>query len=586
MNDKQIINEIDDYLSNPLKYALLLNGSWGCGKTHFVKNKLEKYDTIYVSLYGLNSLSNLTFQVLYKLTEGQMLSVENKFIKSISKIIKPFKKKVNAKVANTASSMLVSYIESKINVPIQSIVEMLSNVDLKNKLIILDDLERSVISIDEVLGFINTMVEHNSIKVLLVANEDEISDKDDYLKTKEKLIYQTIQYKPDLNSIFLEVIKEDNKTILNNKDFLIKELVDEGHNNIRTLQFIIQRYKELEKKLEKIFDSIKNEKIVQQIKNEIFKYFVIVARTYKSGEKLPIFENEADISSCELEKGSLQKIVGFKFVNDFIIGVPMNLPHVESVLITYSSQLILENSKDDIPLDILDKWWEEDDEVVRKKTNRLLDVLKSGLLGTDLYIKILIYLANIQNCGFEDDFLEKGFMYMKSNIESSSNVISLDVKFENWIDEEAKPMYMEKRKELELIIKNHNDKVNDNDFLNCFKKEPGEIGKSLYDCCMSKRDIIIENGGLLNIIKNENIINTLKEGSPVDIRFLIYLFYDLNKSVSYVITEVEEIDLFEKLINDINSINVDDFSVMKKYNFSRFQKCLSEVTECIKERKS
>ena len=586
MNDEQIVNEIKNYMSNPLKYALLLNGSWGCGKTYFVKNKLDKFDTIYVSLYGLSNLSNLTFQVLYKMTEGQMLSVENKFIKSISKIIKPFKKKVNAKVVNTASSMFVSYIESKINVPIQSIVEMLSNVDLKNKLIILDDLERSVIPIDEVLGFINTMVEHNSIKVLLVANEDEITDKDGYLKTKEKLVYQTIQYKPDLNSVFFEVIKEDNKTILNNKDFLIKELVDEGHNNIRTLQFIVQRYKELEKRLEKNFESVKNEKIVQQIKNEIFKYFVIVARTYKSGQDLPIFENETDISFYELAKGSSQKIVSFKFVNDFIIGVQMNFSHVETVLITYSAQLILKNTKDNIPLDILDKWWEEDDEVVREKTNRILDLLKGDLFGTDLYIKILIYLANIQNCGFEDDFLEKGFMYMKSNIESSSKEISLDVIFENWIDDAAKPMYMEKRKELEHIIKKHNEMVNDNKFLDCFKKENGNIGSALYDCCIDNRNIIIENGGLLTTLGIENILKVVEEGKAVDIRYMIYLFYDLNKNIAYRITEVDELNLFDDLIKKVNDINTEDFSIMKKYNFSRFQKCLEEVVESIKERKS
>ena len=103
---------------------------------------------------------------------------------------------------------------------------------------------------------------------------------------------------------------------------------------------------------------------------------------------------------------------------------------------------------------------------------------------------------------------------------------------------------------------------------------------------MNKREIIIEKGGLLTSIKIDNLINTLKNGDLVDIRFLIYLFYDFNKSVTYVIAEVEELDLFEELIREVQSINTDDFSVMKKYNFSRFQKCLKEVTESIKERKN
>ena len=193
MNEQEIINEIKNYMKNPLKAALLLEGEWGCGKTYFVQNKLKKIDTIYISLYGINSLSNLTFQVICQITGGQLLQTENKQLNKLFEKAKKTKKKVNSKVVNTASSMLVSYVESKITIPIQSIVEMLSGINLQKKLIVLDDLERSTIPINDILGFINTLVEHNSIKVLLIANEDEIKSKNEYLKTKEKLIYQISQ---------------------------------------------------------------------------------------------------------------------------------------------------------------------------------------------------------------------------------------------------------------------------------------------------------------------------------------------------------------------------------------------------------
>ena len=38
--NEYIIKEIKNYMKNPLKYALLLEGSWGSGKTYFVQNQL------------------------------------------------------------------------------------------------------------------------------------------------------------------------------------------------------------------------------------------------------------------------------------------------------------------------------------------------------------------------------------------------------------------------------------------------------------------------------------------------------------------------------------------------------------------
>ena len=49
------------------------------------------------------------------------------------------------------------------------------SVNLTNKLIILDDIERSQIDIDLLLGFINGLVENDGAKVLLIANERELT---------------------------------------------------------------------------------------------------------------------------------------------------------------------------------------------------------------------------------------------------------------------------------------------------------------------------------------------------------------------------------------------------------------------------
>ena len=46
--------------------------------------------------------------------------------------------------------------------------------DVKESIIVFDDLERCEIEINKVLGMINNLVEHNDVRIILVANQKEI----------------------------------------------------------------------------------------------------------------------------------------------------------------------------------------------------------------------------------------------------------------------------------------------------------------------------------------------------------------------------------------------------------------------------
>lgn len=63
-----IIKSIDRFIDHRMyHYALLINGKWGCGKTYFIrnelmnhlKNKKQKYDVNYLSLYGIKSTDEI-----------------------------------------------------------------------------------------------------------------------------------------------------------------------------------------------------------------------------------------------------------------------------------------------------------------------------------------------------------------------------------------------------------------------------------------------------------------------------------------------------------------------------------------------
>ena len=72
---EELIECICDYVKKPYTdYAVMINGEWGSGKTYFWNNKLrsrleslkvngKNYKTIYMSLYGINSLEEISKKI-------------------------------------------------------------------------------------------------------------------------------------------------------------------------------------------------------------------------------------------------------------------------------------------------------------------------------------------------------------------------------------------------------------------------------------------------------------------------------------------------------------------------------------------
>jgi len=61
-------------------------------------------------------------------------------------------------------------------------------LNTKDYILIFDDLERCSINIINLLGYINFFVEHQSYKVILIANEEELEKTEKYALIKEKLL--------------------------------------------------------------------------------------------------------------------------------------------------------------------------------------------------------------------------------------------------------------------------------------------------------------------------------------------------------------------------------------------------------------
>ena len=76
-----LVESILDYIrSDYTDYAVMINGEWGSGKTYFwnnkVKNKInsmqingKKYTTIYMSLYGISNLEEISKKIFMETTQ-------------------------------------------------------------------------------------------------------------------------------------------------------------------------------------------------------------------------------------------------------------------------------------------------------------------------------------------------------------------------------------------------------------------------------------------------------------------------------------------------------------------------------------
>lgn len=228
--NRHIEEYLDYYVDMPPPgFAVMRNGPWGIGKTTLIKKllwhrfpppgdeseALTKPRFIYVSLFGIGTVEGLTKATLdaaYPEIAGRTASI----IRGIG--------------AGLAKKFLGD--------------SGLSAADLLNSpesaLFVFDDLERCELSMNAVLGYINTFVEHAHRKVLLIANEQEIVDSD-YARKREKLVGQTLQVEPMVDEALSSFVNDLRDPIT--KDFLLGKsdqvkavFAESQSHNLRILQ--------------------------------------------------------------------------------------------------------------------------------------------------------------------------------------------------------------------------------------------------------------------------------------------------------------------------------------------------------------
>lgn len=176
---KELIESIEEYIRRPYTdYAVMINGEWGSGKTHFWNNKLRQrienirnkkgqlYKTIYISLYGINSLEEISKKIFLE-TNPLMSKALKKFADNVDGNVIPEYVKTGVDIANLYGAIQ----------PANTQTDFSKVFATDDKVLCFDDLERANIDIVDILGYINNFVEHDGIKTILICNEKELAIK-------------------------------------------------------------------------------------------------------------------------------------------------------------------------------------------------------------------------------------------------------------------------------------------------------------------------------------------------------------------------------------------------------------------------
>lgn len=178
MTSKEIVDAVISYVRDEnAKYAILIDGTWGSGKTYLYENYLvdaidsvevgknERKQNVYISLYGISSIDSLAKQLI----TNYLIYVKGNGNKLVKKGLKPL-----AGIIGVASSAF-SFSIGPISTGLSNVFEKIEgSIDVKDMVICFDDLERCTIPINEFFGFVNNLIEHCNCKVIILADEKNI----------------------------------------------------------------------------------------------------------------------------------------------------------------------------------------------------------------------------------------------------------------------------------------------------------------------------------------------------------------------------------------------------------------------------
>ena len=478
---EDLVESILDYIrTDYTDYAIMINGEWGSGKTYFWNNKIRKkidsmkfngkqYKTIYMSLYGISNLEEISKKIFIETTQLMDKNLK-KYMNQHEEAVIPEYAKSGLDMANLFG---ISNNDGKIDYE-----EFFSTDD---KILCFDDLERANVDVIDILGYINNFVEHDHIKTIIICNEKELSTKikssnlemktfiatyildkegelqntdkpmvekikdqiesvfdkaNEYERIKEKLIGETFEYVPKFDYIVNGILirYEDDRDLVRflreNTNLIISTFNKSGTRNLRILKHSLKDFQKIYQIVTQKYPNISN-KIVQTM----LIFTIAVSFEIKSGkvtkDKFLEIKNNEEYKSILVSSRVLMDNKQFyikEFDNNYYYNFKTDYRFFKFIEYYVRTRIFdmklfkkdmdeIQNSGESKTIPayrrlLTEEYWKIPDEEFLKVINEIIKEISEGEINLVDLVKIYTYFSYFSNKGlipYEIETLKKIF---------------------------------------------------------------------------------------------------------------------------------------------------------------------------------
>ena len=541
---EDLVESILDYVrSDYTDYAIMINGEWGSGKTHFWNNKIRKkieslqlngrrYTTIYMSLYGISNLEEISKKIFIETTQLMDKNLR-KFMNSNGQTTIPEYAKTGIDMANLFG---VTQNGDRVNY-----AEFFSTDD---KVLCFDDLERANVDVIDILGYINNFVEHDHIKTIIICNEKELSTKlkssnlemktfiatylldkqdelnktdkpmvekiqekiehvfdkaNDYERIKEKLIGETFEYAPKfdyiINGILMRYENDPDliRFLRENTGLIISTFNKSGTRNLRILKHALNDFKKIYEMVNKSYPNtnhrvmqtmliftiavsfeikagkITKDKFVNIKDNEEYKSILVSSRILMDNRQFYIKEFDNNYYYNFKSEYRFFKFIEY-YVRTRIFDMKLFKENMETIRNTIDTEKLPGYKRL-----LTEEYWKISDDQFDGVIQEVIDAVKEGKISLIDTVKLFAYFSYFSRKGLINYDLKT----IKSVFFNGMNIASLSSQYcPNPKEELGKIAIEEVEEDMEEILK-HFNMLNDQLLDKMYKEHADEVMKCI-----------------------------------------------------------------------------------------------------------
>lgn len=655
LSAQDIIDSFLKYLNNTIySYAYMLDGSWGSGKTFFVKEKLipaiEKQEkkkresnpeykekrVLYVSLYGIKDteeISRLLYLELRRITADDLTKGKT------PEFLENHKSKITSWIG-TGAKIVADVVKDSKGIDIEGIFNKISSgFSLENCIFIFDDLERTSCNINDILGYINNFIEHDGIKVLLIANEEEINtvsqldtnpeellvclqenldfdflepveeknpyqcntqngtnpqkklslDKlmkrvevlfarnQAYKQIKEKVVGETVKYQP----VYIDMIKDLTEKHLSDneelRNIILKKAEKISEIALHYQHLNLRTYLFFLSKMVTIYDCLKEH--VQTIEKMV-EYTFLISVKCKTGIKIEEWK-ESSLFDCRSLYGWLDfrnRCLAFKFVDDFVLYGKIDSKEVIDTVTLY--ELFERKNAEDVndPAKRIQNWWSMEEKTLQELMEEVLIKMEDNGYSFNAYLHILNNFVSLTSIGFNESYLNRLMKYMKNNIRNTSEIVELQRWHSSFAGDKDRELYALKKKELndEVVAKNNS---HHKETLSDMFSDITSWGAKVSAYVSANRNRV--DNSFISQIDPYRVLTVIEESNTENVeafRYAIGDIYSFSNIADFYMDDYTNLKIIHDGLNPSNP----NYDLVKKKNVEWLKELIAEKMKALK----